>query len=412
MKIDSSQITLHNIFSGKSIATVYLISLCVCYFAEGAISPLKVTLMALAPLLFIFKVPYFSKAFVWGMAYWGMCYVSALINGDMRFSTIGYLGMFIITYIVFYNLLYKGAFTFNYFYKLLRWLIIAYGITLILQQICILIGIRSFFLINLDNQFFLSITKLPSLSLEPSHSARILTVLMLGYLRCTEIDNDGVRPTLSLLFNRENRLVTCLFLWTMLTMGSGTAFIGLGILSFYFIQKRTLVYVIPIFCGLFYVGNSLELEQMERAVKITQVVTNGGSVKDVQNTDGSAAVRIIPLINTFTKTDLTQRDTWLGKGTAKKDSKWYTHIADSKLGTIDQYGMIAYIISLIFVYTCMIRRFFSIENVIFFFLLGLSIGNIYYTWGCMIIFSAVRYFQVQDEKGLLEINDEENDDNE
>lgn len=109
---------------------------------------------------------------------------------------------------------------------------------MILQQIAILVGLRSFWFINLDNQFFLDIDKLPSLTLEPSHTARILTVAMLCYLRCIEIDNGGIRPTLFALFDKEHRLVIILFLWAMLTMGSGTAFVGLAILSLYFCSAR------------------------------------------------------------------------------------------------------------------------------------------------------------------------------
>lgn len=99
-------------------------------------------------------------------------------------------------------------------------------------------------IINLQNQFFLSITKLPSLTLEPSHSARILTVAMLGYLRCEEISISR-KLILGELFYSKHRWVTALFFWAMLTMGSSTAFVGIAILSLYFITRHTAIYVIP-----------------------------------------------------------------------------------------------------------------------------------------------------------------------
>ncbi len=124
------------------------------------------------------------------------------------------------------------------------------------------------------------------------------------------------------------------------------------------------------------------------------------------NTDGSAASRITPLINTFTQTDLTDKTTWLGQGTSSKRRclKMVVSTTD-KLGVIDQYGLIAFIISLIFAYTCMIRRFFSLESLIFLFLFGWSLSNIYYTWGAMMILTAIRYFKEQNEKGLLDTNE-------
>lgn len=393
------QFSLRKIFNNSTIATVFLVVMCIQIVAiEGyGISPVKVVLMGLAPLFFIFKVPFVNSALLWGMLYWLFCYFSASFNGDMRFSTIGYLGMFIVSYIVFYNLVYCGAFTLESFIKLLRGLIIAYGIALVLQQLSILVGIRSLWLINLDNQFFLSLTKLPSLSLEPSHSARLLTVMMLCYLRCYEIINNGVRITLPVLFERQHRVITILFLWTMLTMGSGTAFIGLGLLSLYFIQRKTAVYVIPSFMLLFYIGQSSGFEQMDRAVRVTQAAMTG-NVEIVQETDGSAASRVIPLINTLTQIDLFEKETWMGKGTSSHEQAMtgWKRTTD-KIAVVEQYGYIALILSLLLVYRCSIRKFFSLETLFFLILLGFSLGNIAYGWGIMMLFACVRYFQEKHE---------------
>jgi hypothetical protein len=377
---------------------------------EGTdVSPVKVGMMAFAPIIFILKTPCISKALFWGFLYWAICYLIASYQDYMRFSTVGYFGLFIISYIVYYNLVYIGAFSLNYFTKLLQRFIIAYAIMLILQQLAILVGIHSFALINLTNQDFLSLTKLPSLSLEPSHSARFLTVMMLSYLRCVEIVDGGSRPTIKTMFSKKYRRVSIFFLWAMLTMGSGTAFVGLGLLSFYFIQRRTVIYIIPLLIALFYIGQIVGLTQMDRAVRVIQATTTG-NVKVVQTEDGSAALRIIPLINTFTRTDLTKSESWFGKGTLTYEytkSRWKR--ITGKIAIVEQYGLLGLITSLLLVYTCMIHRFFSLETFIFLFLFGLSLGNIAYGWGAMMIFTAVRYFQIQNEKGVLIINNNNNE---
>ena len=107
--------------------------------------------------------------------------------------------------------------------------------------------------------------------------------------------------------------------------------------------------------------------------------------------------------------DLTDRNTWLGAGTNTTEDKqtWWKK-RDSKLAIIDQYGLIAFALSLMLVYTCMIRRFFSLETLSFFILIGMSLGNIYYVWGIMMIFTAVRYFQEQNERGVLIMDKDEN----
>lgn len=407
MKIGIPNISIRQIFDIRVLCTLLPLVMCVFFLPleKTSISPIKVGTMSLAFLIFIFKVPYINKALIWGMAYWSVCLAIASFQDYFRFSTIGYLGLFIITFITYYNLINVGVFTLSYFIKLLRILIITYGIVLVLQQIALLLGIHSFPPINLMNQHFLSLTKLPSLSMEPSHSARILTVLMLSYLRCFELLNNGVKPSIRTLFNTEHRWVTILFLWAMLTMGSGTAFVGLGILCLYFIQWRTFIYIIPLLVGLFSLGQALEIEQMDRALRVAKT-TITRDVKDIQAEDGSAASRIIPIINTI-NIDLTQKESWVGHGTSsyEKASTGWMRTTD-KIALVEQYGLISLLVSLILVYSCMIRRFFSLETLVFVILLGMSLTNLYYIWGSMMVFTAVRYFQDQYKKRLLIINSE------
>lgn len=388
-----ARLKLEKILSNRNIIVSYLVMMCVQIVAiEGyIISPVKVAMMAIAPLLFIIKSAYVTQALVWGIAYWAWCLFSAMFNGGMRFSTIGYLGMFVVTYIVFYCMLYRGALSFEYFTKLVRVLIMLFGIVLILQQIAMLLGLSNLPFINLTNQHFLSVTKLPSLTLEPSHSARVLSLLMLCHLRCLELVN-GQLPTIKELFSPNNRWVSILFLWTMLSMGSGTAFIGLGILSLYFIRRKTVVYIIPLLAILLYVAQAMELSQMDRAMRIATATTTG-DVMQVREADSSGATRVIPLINTLF-IDLTKKESWVGKGTSsreKVDTLWKS--TTNKIAVVEQYGLIALILSFTLVYTCAIKSFFSIETLFFLLLLGASLGNIAYVWGAMMLFTCVRYFQ-------------------
>lgn len=378
------------IYEDKVLATIMLVLFNIMFvpIEQGPFSPVKITLMGLCPLIFIAKKPIVTKALVLAAIYWVVCYTMSLLKGEMRFSTLGFLGMYLILYINYYSFIVKGTFTLEYFTKVLKYLIIAYAVVLIGQQMCVLVGLRNMPLLNLQNQFFLSITKLPSLTLEPSHSARILTFTMLGYLRCMEI-MKGKRITLQELFSPEQRIVTFSFLWSMLMMGSGTAFVGMGVLSLYFITRKTVIYIIPLIIGMFMLGQSMELKQMDRAVALAEAASTG-SAEEAMAADGSGATRIIPVINVFTKTDVTQLETWIGKKSMEKDKHWWMR-TDTKI--YDQYGLIAFIISLVFIYSCVIRHFFSIETLLYLILLGFTLGNIYYAWGCLMIMTGVTYFQ-------------------
>lgn len=378
------------LFADKVLATTMLVLFNIMFvpIEQGPFSPVKIAFMGICPLIFIAKKPIITKALILGALYWMVCYILSLVKGEMRFSTLGFLGMYLIMYITYFSFIVKGTFTLDNFIKVLKYLIIAYGIVLVGQQLCVLVGLRNMPLLNLQNQFFLSITKLPSLSLEPSHSARILTFSMLGYLRCMEM-KKGHTITILELFDKEHRIVTFLFLWCMLLMGSGTAFVGIAALSIYFITRKTAAYVIPLIIGLFLLGQSMELKQMNRAVVLAQAASTG-EAQEMYEADGSGATRFAPVLNAITKTDVTQLETWIGKKSMEKDKYWWRR-TDTKI--YDQYGLLAFVISLIFIYSCVIHRFLSIETLLYFILLGFSIGNIYYSWGCLMIMTGVTYFQ-------------------
>ena len=95
---------LKDLTTNRGIATIYLVMMCVQLVAwEGfGVSKIKVALMALAPLLFIFRVPYITKATIWCSLYMAVVLFCAYSQDYVRFSTIGYLGMFLITYIVYF----------------------------------------------------------------------------------------------------------------------------------------------------------------------------------------------------------------------------------------------------------------------------------------------------------------------
>lgn len=375
----------------KNIATAILVIMNIqLVFIEGyTISPLKVGMMALMPFIFLLRVPYISKAFLLGSLYLINIIMTASFHAEtFRFSTIGYLGMFVITFFTFYNYIYSGVFSLEYFIKLVKAMIIAYSVCLICQQVLILAGIRFMPLVNLNNQFFLSIDKLPSLSLEPSHTARILGVLYYAYLKCNEY-KQGATINIKQIFEKEHRWITLAFLWPMLTMGSGTAFICLGILSLYFMKGAYLLLAIPVFIGVYFTLSFFEVQQFKRASSVVEA-TLTGDAQVVIETDGSASARIAPMLNTINEIDFNDLNTWIGHGVdynlhQKKNRE------KALIGDIDDYGLISYILGLVLVFSCAIE-FRSLATIMYFLGVGGGTGNIAYAWGSLMIFACIRYF--------------------
>jgi hypothetical protein len=225
-----------------------------------------------------------------------------------------------------------------------------------------------------------------SLTYEPSTFARIMGVLYYAYLKCNEY-KTGAALTLQNCI-RKHKWVTVAFLYSILTMGSGTAFIVLGIVSLYFLKGWNMVMAIPILIGVFALMNSLELKQFKRASSsVEATMTLDG--KRVAEADGSAATRIMPMLNTL-KIDLSDHRSWFGAGidTAKKLGVYSDKLM---LGEINDYGLIAYLLGLWLVFSCSIR-FLSIPTIMFFIGVGGGTGNIAYGWGILMLFTCVNYF--------------------
>ena len=364
------------------------------------LSFIKVGMMGLCLIVFFVRVPYVSVAIVSGLLYWFVCFCLSIVQSDFRFSTLGYSGLFLIAFFVYYNMVYKGAFSLEQYQRLLRGMILAYAIVLVCQQFLVLLGVRNFPLLNLVGWGYYQWNRLPVLTCEPSHSATILTALFLGYLRCIEI-KDGFKPSLKVLFSDEHRWATIGYLWLTFTMGSGTGWLGFGIICLYFLQWRTALYLIPLFIGMFFILQASGNEQFQRAWKSVQA-TFTGDVMAIAKADGSASVRIIPFVNTITDLDLLEKASWIGEGTVtieERDNGWRDFTR--KIATVEQYGLIGFIFSLIFIYSCVIYRVMSLESLCFVLLLIMTIANAYVTWSMFYVFATIRYFQVQQEKGNL-----------
>ncbi len=381
-----------DIFTFRGWATFLLILFCIRYIpieTRAGISTLKVATSGICALMFImFLKPSVSKALVCSSIYLAYIYMAASFHPEsFRASTLLYTASFLITYCTFYELIYfERVFTIDYFLQLVRTLIIVFFVVLLIHQLLRTIGIQEFLIVNMQSLH----RGLGSNSLfgEPSTFARTMGVLYYAYLKCNEY-KQGHSVNIQQIFNRDHRIVTAGFLWSMFTMGSGTAFISLGILSLYFMKGAYFVFAIPIFIGVYFALSYFEVKQFERATSVAEA-TMTGDVEEVMETDGSASSRIAPMLNTINNLDINESDTWFGHG-IDYSYKIARTKGIRKINTIDDYGLIAYIITLTLVFSCAIN-FFSLATIMYFLGVGGGTDNIAYQWGLLLIFTCVKFF--------------------
>lgn len=353
---------------------------------ESGISTLKVVIMSLSSIMLV-RFFWVSKAFFWGGLYWIWCLLMASLYPErFRWSSILYMLLFILSYISYYNALYKGIFTRENAIKLIRGLLIAYFVTLIIQQgFALVFGMRIFWPLNLTG----AEGKPNMLALEVSHAARYLTVFFVCLARLYELEEHKIL-TLRDFFHKD-KYSLLMFLYAMITMGSGTAFVGLPIALSYFIPRRNVLLMLGSVAIVLFFVNSIEFEPMERAKAVLEA-SMSGDIDVIGEADGSALYRVAPMYNTIFGLDLTTASGWFGSG---MDTATEAGITESEhmIGGIADYGFLSYLIALVLLYSTSIKRVFSIETAIFIILLSANISNGAYIWLSFMLFATTRYFK-------------------
>lgn len=357
---------------------------------DNGLGIVHVTMMTVSVLLlFLVSKAKTSKALIFGSLYLLIQLVSVLhqpegFRASTFFYSFGLVGMYISMYYLIYEI---KVFDIHSFIRIVVFMIRLYFVVCIIQQLCLVVGISYLPALNICKVLGRGLG-CNSLALEPSHFARFMLVFYYAYVKCNEYLRGEGPFTLKELFSSEHRQITIPFLWMMLTMGSGTAFICLMIFSFYFITRNSFYYLIPfVIIVYFFVLPLIPNESLQRAIT-TSEATASFSADVVKKADGSAAVRIAPLLNSF-KVDLTDIDTWLGRGI---DSGVRSGLSHYDVTLFDDYGLLTYLASLLLAFVCAYR--FNSLGVLFLFagVGGGCYGNIHYTWYLAIIMTFVRYF--------------------
>ena len=387
---------MFDIFKGQRGLTLFATILIIFYgiyympidsFATNA--PIKMALMVSSIFVLLFYTFKASKALIWGSIYLIVQYVVASFHPEtFRWSTYIYSILLVLTYVCFYNLVYlEKVFTIDHFIKICKWFMMLYFIWCIMQQVLTIAGIGYLPLLNMMKVLDRGLG-CQSLSMEPSTFGRFMLVFYYAYVKCQEYKRDEGPFTLRELFSGEHKWVTIRFLWMMLTMGSGTAFVCLILFSLYFVRKYNWYYIIPILIVCYILIQNSGIEALDRATNTIEATATLDR-ETVQETDGSASARIAPVINSL-NADFSKKETWLGYGI---DYNKNNGLSYKQTGTIfDDYGFLFYILSLTFALSCA-YNFWSLGCIFMFAGVGGSFGsNIQYAWELAMVMTCVRYF--------------------
>jgi len=312
----------------------------------------------------------------------------------MRWSTVFYSIMFGLTFIAYKQLLRQKHFSILNYFKILKLLIYAYFIVLLIQQFCVLTGLPIF---NLSNYDVTQPWKLNSLASEPSHSARIVALLMYCYItikekllnRSYDLKKDS----------RRDKWVWIAFIYTMLTMGSGTAFLFLAIIFLKFVRFKNIILLFIIGIIVVSLASNFESTAFNRTQNII-IATLTLDETNIIKADHSASIRIVPFLILIKMVGLSSANYWFGHGVDYVSTFLSDYMTGVQVGITGggllqlwlEYGFISFCLFMLFTLkTVFIKGKFS--TILFWFLLVFVYGvNSQILWLCLILFFTNHFF--------------------
>lgn len=325
-----------------------------------------------------------------------MTLVQPLINpASMRWSTVLFSTLFAATFIA-YELAFKASrLRISSFERLIRLLLVAFFAVLLIQQLCVVVGLPVF---NASNYSVRAPWKLNSLAAEASHAARVIGLLMFAYLSIREIRT--FEPYSLIRNSRRDWMIWLGFLWAIVSMQSATAFIILPLVLSKLLNKSNMAILVPAVFIVFPIVLFNNAEELERVYAIGKAAASL-QYTAVLSADHSGAMRVAPLIFLSSKVELLSWGGLFGHGVDTVSLFLSDYIGGVEKGTSGggllrhwyEYGFISLLLYIVFTLRAS-GALTSLPVFIFWFLFIFFAGvNNQYVWLFLILSSSISEFR-------------------
>jgi hypothetical protein len=295
------------------------------------------------------------------------------------------------------------ASTFNKddFLLTLKILISSYFFVLLIQQVSVLIGIYP---INLRVYNPALPFRLNSLGAEPSWSGRIVALLFYSYITVKE--SVVARPYSLKRDFFEDRYVWVAFLWTMLTMISGTAILFLSIVLIKFLKFKNTLLLGALSGALVFVAEFIEYQPYERVRDVAAATLTLDELAIIR-ADHSASFRIIPLIALAKSIELFSITGLTGHGVDSiantldfglDDGVGNYTTASTLFAVWYEYGFIAFLVFVIFSLNLCFDRKNPVSLVFWFMLVFIYTLNVQIPWLAIMLLYMVKEYTANDRR--------------
>lgn len=235
-------------------------------------------------------------------------FVCGYSKSSFRLVSYLYSLCFVSSFICLKDSFHRGYFPLVRMQRIIRNLLYAYAIVLLVQQLCVIVGIQPI------NQYFgfADKWKLPALAQEPSHMAIFMFFFMYSYMLISE---KILGHKYCLADAKKERWIWLAYFWCMLSSQSTSAIIYCSLLFLRYLKIQTVLKYVAVgiivvsICGLI-LKNS---EAVQRAISFGEAFLTFDIVK-IDAADHSAAYRFFPMFYLLNHFDVLSSDFWFGHG--------------------------------------------------------------------------------------------------
>lgn len=327
-----------------------------------------------------------------------------------RYSTIFYSFLYLTLFLTYRILLYKNSISLNGYLKYIKLIAYSYLVVLIIQQLGIVFSapiLNISNVINPENKW-----KLNSLSMEPSNTALIITILLFSYCYCISI----VRNKKYNIFRdfKKDKYLWLAYFYICLTTVSASAFFCIPVLALYVARKKDILIVIGFLIFLFIILiNNVSLYAFQRVTLFTPALLNLDPIA-IFNIDPSAGARLSPSLIYFQQLSIFSSEFWFGYGNDYGQNYLTKYLIgfepDEKLGIggmvtfMYDYGIIIFLYFIVIIRKLTLPKFFCYEMFFWFSLIFIIPINHYIQWLFWCVCATNTYFSVQYKRKQMEIS--------
>lgn len=214
-----------------------------------------------------------------------------------RATTLIYTSLFFIGFVSLTNSFSNSYFTRDRYIAIIRFLIFAHFFAIAIQQLCLLVGISEPINYTQSMQDFGEYQlRINGLTPEPSHIARFMLVLMFSYIvmkrNITGRNYDFIHDW------RQDKYIWFAFFWSMLTIGSTTGLLFVGLIILPLLSRKNSIWCILLLVMAYIFVSNFDTRSTSRTSDFLPAVLTG-DLDAMYYADPSGSSRIIPIILIF-----------------------------------------------------------------------------------------------------------------